>query len=111
MERANRKPGIFERIRSMDLTSGNLFWKLGLFALPMALATILQLLYTTVDLVSVHLWGGGENSASAISGNGALINLVVVMFSGLAIVTMACVLHGDNKPEAKRGLEAMNVED
>ena len=85
MERANRKPGIFERIRSMDLTSGNLFWKLGLFALPMALATILQLLYTTVDLVTVHLWGGGENSASAISGNGALINLVVVMFSGLAI--------------------------
>ena len=67
MERANRKPGIFERIRSMDLTSGNLFWKLGLFALPMALATILQLLYTTVDLVTVHLWGGGENSASAIS--------------------------------------------
>ena len=33
------------------------------------------------------------------------------VFSGLAIVTMACVLHGDNKPEAKRGLEAMNVED
>ena len=85
MERANRKPGIFERIRSMDLTSGNLFWKLGLFALPMALATILQLLYTTVDLVTVHLWGGGENSASAISGNGALINLVVVMLSALAI--------------------------
>ncbi len=69
----------------MDLTKGNLFWKLGLFALPMALTTILQLLYTTVDLISVHLWGGGETSASAISGNGALINLIVVMFSGMAV--------------------------
>ena len=33
------------------------------------------------------------------------------VFSGLAIVTMAFVLHGDNKPTAKRGLEALNVED
>lgn len=32
-------------------------------------------------------------------------------FSGLAIVTMAFVLHGDNKPKSKRGLEALNVED
>lgn len=33
------------------------------------------------------------------------------VFSGLAIVTMAFVLHGDNKPTSKRGLEALNVED
>ena len=82
---APKRQGIFSKIRSMDLTTGNLFFKLALFALPMALTTILQLLYTTVDLVSVHYWGGGENSASAISGNGALINLIVVMFSGISI--------------------------
>ena len=51
---APKRQGIFSKIRSMDLTTGNLFFKLALFALPMALTTILQLLYTTVDLVSVH---------------------------------------------------------
>jgi len=37
----------------MNLTEGNLFWKFGLFALPLALTTILQLLYTTMDLWTV----------------------------------------------------------
>ena len=72
-------------IKDMDLTSGNLFLKIGLFALPMALTSILQLLYTTVDLTSVHFWGGGQSSASAISANGALINLIVVVFTSLSL--------------------------
>ena len=33
------------------------------------------------------------------------------IFAGLAFVTMLFVRHGDNKPTAKRGLEALNVED
>ena len=33
------------------------------------------------------------------------------IFAGLAFVTMLFVKHGDNKPTAKRGLEALNVED
>ncbi len=33
------------------------------------------------------------------------------VFAGLAFVTMLFVMHGDNKPVAKRGLEALNVED
>ena len=33
------------------------------------------------------------------------------IFAGLAFVTMLFVKHGDNKPTAKRGLEALDVED
>ncbi len=33
------------------------------------------------------------------------------IFAGLAFVTMTAVRHGDAKPEAKRGLEALNAED
>ncbi len=72
-------------VKEMDLTTGNLFWKIGLFALPMALTSIMQLLYTTVDLISVHFWGNGQSSASAISANGSLINLIVVVFTALSL--------------------------
>ena len=33
------------------------------------------------------------------------------VFVALAFVTMLFVMHGDNKPTAKRGLEALDVED
>ena len=33
------------------------------------------------------------------------------VFAGLAFVTMACVKHGDAKPEAKKGLEALDIDD
>jgi len=69
----------------MDLTKGNLFWKIPLFALPMALTSILQLLYTSVDLLSVNLWGGGGSSMSAVGSNGALINLLVTVFVSLSL--------------------------
>ena len=33
------------------------------------------------------------------------------VFAGLAFVTMFFVKHGDAKPEAKRGLEALDTDD
>ena len=33
------------------------------------------------------------------------------IFAALAFVTMACVKHGDAKPEAKSGLEALDTDD
>lgn len=82
-----KKIGFFNKIKSLDMTKGNIFWKMIVFALPIAFTTILQLLYTTVDLISVHFGDpiAGETSAAAISGNGALINLIIVMFSQMAV--------------------------
>lgn len=71
--------------KEMDLTSGKLFWKLPLFSLPMALTTVLQLLYTTIDLYTVSEYGGGNNSMSAVGSNSALINLIVAFFVSIAV--------------------------
>jgi len=73
------------RSSEMDLTNGNLFWKIPLLALPMAFTTILQLLYTTVDLYTVANYGGGSLSMSAVGSNTALINLIVSVFVNLSL--------------------------
>lgn len=66
-----------------DLTSGNLFKKLVLYTLPILLTSILSLLFTTVDLLTVSWFGGGANSMGAIGTNSAAINLLVGLFLGL----------------------------
>ena len=66
------------------MTNGNLFGKMALFALPLSLATMMQLLYTTIDLISVR-FGESESAAASISANGALINLIVVLFNNIAL--------------------------
>ncbi len=75
----------FKKISGMDLTSGNLFLKFGLFAFPLALTTMLQLLYTTIDLWTVSTYGGGALSMSAVGSNSALINLIVTVFVNMSM--------------------------
>lgn len=72
------------RNREMDMTSGNLFLKIGLFALPVMLTTAMQLLYVTIDLTTVH-YGDSAESMGAIASNNALINLIVVVFTGVSL--------------------------
>ena len=67
-----------------DMTEGNLFWKIIIFALPIMLTQVMQLLYVTVDLTSVH-YGDSAESMGAIASNTALINLIIVVFTGISI--------------------------
>ena len=66
------------------MTEGNLFIKIILFALPLMFTTIMQLLYVTIDLTTVSV-GDSPDSMGAIASNGALINLIVVVFTGTSI--------------------------
>ena len=91
----------------LDLTSGNLFWKMPLFALPLALTTTLQLLYTTIDLWTVSTYGGGNNSMSAIGSNSSLISLIITVLVSLATgsnVILSCAKGENNKDKAKKVL-------
>ncbi len=74
----------FSLFESVDMTTGNLFLKIGLFALPIALTVVMQLLYTTVDLITVH-YGDSAESMGAIASNTALINLIVVVFTNISL--------------------------
>lgn len=66
------------------MTTGNLFTKMIIFAIPMMLTTIMQLLYVTIDLTTVH-YGDSAESMGAIASNNALINLIVVVFTGVSL--------------------------
>ena len=67
-----------------NMTEGNLFTKLILFALPLMFTTMMQLLYVSIDLMTVNI-GDSSTSMGAIASNTALINLIVVVFSGVSI--------------------------
>lgn len=76
---------LFQKHGEMNLTEGNLFWKFAIFSLPLALTTILQLLYTTIDLWTVTTYGGGSVSMSAVGSNTALINLIITVFVNMSM--------------------------
>lgn len=67
-----------------NMTEGNLFWKIILFALPVMATTAMQLLYVSIDLMTVH-YGDSAESMGAIASNNALINLIVVVFTGVSL--------------------------
>lgn len=89
-------------ISELDLTQGNFFWKMPLFALPMAATTVLQLLYTTVDLWTVANFGGGANSMSAVGSNTALINLIVTVFLQLSMGANVCISNAKGAKDPER---------
>ena len=68
----------------MDMTTGSILPKLLLFAIPLMLSSILQLLFNAADVVVVGRFEG-ENALAAVGSNGALINLIVNVFMGLSI--------------------------
>ncbi len=89
----------------MDLTTGNLFFKIPLFVLPLMMTTIFQLLYTTIDLWTVSTFGGGALSMTAVGSNGHLINLIITVLVSLATganVTISIAKGKNDKEKATR---------
>ena len=87
-----------------DMTTGNIFFKIILFAIPAMLTTMMQLLYTTIDLTTVH-YGDSAESMGAIASNTALINLIIVVFTGVSlganVVLSEAKGAGDHKKASK----------
>lgn len=87
-----------------DMTNGNIFVKIILFAIPAMLTTMMQLLYTTIDLTTVH-YGDSAESMGAIASNSALINLIVIVFVGVSlganVVLSEAKGAGDHKKASK----------
>ena len=55
--------------KSRDMTKGNLFGKMILFAIPAMLTTMMQLLYVTIDLTTVHYGDSAESMGATASSN------------------------------------------
>ena len=73
-----------------DDGDGPLFGKLLVFSLPIMVMNILQLLFNTADMVVVGRFSGG-NALAAVGATGALINLIITLFTGLSVGTSVVV--------------------
>ncbi|MBC8543220.1 MAG: MATE family efflux transporter [Clostridia bacterium] len=74
----------------MDMCSGPLLGKMILFALPLMVSSILQLLFNAADIIVVGKFAGNQ-ALAAVGSTGALINLIVNLFIGLSVGTNVLV--------------------
>lgn len=97
-ERQKKK---YSQNHTIDMIHGPLAGKLLLFALPLMLSSMLQLLFNAADIVVVGRFAGKE-ALAAVGSNTALINLVTNLFIGLSVganVVIANYLGADKKEE------------
>ncbi|MBR1909891.1 MAG: MATE family efflux transporter [Lachnospiraceae bacterium] len=69
---------------TIDMCSGPIVSRLLLFAGPLMLSSVLQLLFNAADVIVVGKYAG-DNSLAAVGMTGPLINLLVSAFMGLSI--------------------------
>lgn len=74
----------------IDMCSGSLWDKILLFALPLMLSSMLQLLFNAADVVVVGRYAGKE-ALAAVGSNTSLINLMINLFVGLSVGTNVVV--------------------
>lgn len=74
----------------IDMCNGPLLGKICMFALPLALSSILQLLFNAADIVVVGNFAG-SSALAAVGSTGSLINLIVNLFIGLSVGTNVLV--------------------
>lgn len=67
-----------------DLTEGPLLGRIVLYAVPLMLSGILQLLYNAADSVVVGKFAGAQ-ALAAVGSTGALINLIINLFLGMSV--------------------------
>ncbi len=74
----------------IDMCNGPLLSKIILFAIPLMLSGILQLLFNAADIIVVGRYAGSD-SLAAVGATSALINLLINVFIGLSIGTNVLV--------------------
>ena len=74
----------------MDMCSGPIMVKIIVFAIPLILSGLLQLLFNAADIIVVGRFAGSE-SLAAVGSTSALINLLVNVFIGLSVGTNVLV--------------------
>lgn len=73
-----------QKSHQINMLEGPLGKKILFFALPLAGCSILQQLFNSTDVAVVGRFSGSQ-SIAAVGSNGPLINLMVLLFTGLAV--------------------------
>ncbi len=74
----------------MDMCNGPLLGKILLYAIPLMLSSILQLLFNAADVIVVGRFAGHE-SLAAVGSTSSLINMLINVFIGLSVGTNVLV--------------------
>ncbi len=68
----------------IDMTTGRIWPKMLQFVIPLALSSLLQLLFNSADLIVIGNYAGAA-ALAAVGTTGALINLIINIFLGLSV--------------------------
>jgi len=70
--------------KDVDMINGTLWNKMIMFAIPIALAALMQQLFVSIDMAVVGKFVGSAELA-AVGGNNVIIHLIVNLFMGLSV--------------------------
>jgi len=77
--------------KKLPLTEGPIFGRMTLFALPIMLTGILQILYTMADNIIVGQFSGDTNALGAVGSTSTLNSLILTLLLGISIGTSVVV--------------------
>ena len=92
--------------KEMSFTDGNLFKKMNIYAIPLILSGLLQLLFSTMDLVVCRQYGSA-NSVGAITSTSALVSLIVNLFIGVATGSNVIMARCYGAKDTKKGQQVV----
>lgn len=98
-------------MKPVNMCEGPLAKKILLFTIPVMLTSLLQLLYSTADVVILGNLGGSA-SVSAVGATATIINLIVNVFMGLSVgvtVTAAAAIGAKNADTARATVQTTAV--
>lgn len=98
-------------MKSVNMCEGPLAKKILLFTIPVMLTSLLQLLYSTADVVILGNLGG-STSVSAVGATVTIINLIVNVFMGLSVgvtVTAAAAIGAKDADTARATVQTTAV--
>jgi len=92
----------------IDMCNGPLLGKILLFAIPLMLSGVLQLLFNAADIVVVGRFAGHQ-ALAAVGSTGALINLLINVFIGLSVGTNVMVANYYGANDERRVSETVHT--
>lgn len=90
------------------MCSGPVLGKVLLFAFPLMLSTLLQLMFNAVDMIVVGRFTGSD-ALAAVGATGSLTNLLVSVFLGVSVGTNVLVARYYGAHDAKNVSEAVHT--
>lgn len=97
--------------KKMNMLEGSILDKIILFAIPLALSSILQQLFNSCDIAVVGKFAGSE-ALAAVGANSSVINLLLNLFVGLSVganVVIARYIGNDNQKKARESIHTSIV--